>query len=217
MPIYWLLFTANSYIPVFHQLITDGSIHPAGIYNYLLAITGQLSTFSTDENLLPQDFPLYEHTNAAKGFSKIEKNLIQLFGDITPAKNYFQVPLERKGETIFIGQVKDQTILKESAFFLVCSSDQHDESLMNDLPQKLRVASPDMIKQVLSSATPALPIKYVSRPPAGVPVKPQSLYFRMEKQGQFWKQIENSKTIVIYKPSEHKEIQIELIAVKVSE
>jgi type VI secretion system protein ImpJ len=217
MPIFWLLFTANAYIPVLNQFLTDGNIHPAEIYTYLLTLTGQLTTFSTDENVLPQDFPVYDHTNCAKGFMKIEKNLMQLLGDITPAKNYVQIDLEKKGDTIFVGQVKDSSVIKESRLFLICSSETADENLINDLPAKLRIASPDLIKQVLASATPALPIKYVPRPPAGVPVQPQSYYFRLEKDEKFWKPIETNKAVVIFKPAEFKEIKLELIAVKTAE
>jgi len=217
MPIFWLLFTTSAYIPIINQILTDGSMHPAEVFNYLLTLTGQLTTFSTDENLLPQDFPLYDHTDCTKGFLKIEKNLMQLLGDITPAKNYIQIDLEKKGETIFVGQVQESSIFKESKLFLICSSDAADENLINDLPAKLRVASPDLIKQVLSSATPALPIKYVPRPPAGVPVQPQSYYFRLEQDAKFWKPIVTNKAVVIFKPAEFKEIKLELIAVKTSE
>jgi len=217
MPIFWLLFTSSACIPVLNQFLSDGNVHPAEIYSYLLKLTGQLSTFSADENILPQDFPLYEHSNCAKGFIKIEKNLMQLLGDITPAKNYVPIELEKKRDTIFIGQVSDSSLLKESRLFLICSSESADENLINDLPAKLRVASPDMIKQVLASATPALPIKYVPRPPAGVPVQPQSYYFRLEKDDTFWKPIETNKAVVIFKPAEYKEIKLELIAVKTAE
>ena len=217
MPIFWLLYSVNSYIPILSQFLSDGQIHPEEVYSSMLSLTGQLSTFSADENILPQDFPHYDHNNPTSGFQRIEKNLMQLLGDITPAKNYIQIDLEKKGETIFVGQVADKSVFKDSKFFLVCSSDTLDENLVNELPMKMRVASPEVIKQVLSSATPALPIKYVPRPPAGVPVRPQSHYFRLEKEAQFWKQIENSKTIVIYKPSEFSAVEIELIAVKTSE
>ncbi len=217
MPIFWLLFTANTYIPLLNQFLSDGSVHPAQVYHALLSLTGQLTTFSTDDNIVPQEFPLYDHMDSAKGFLKIEKYLMQLLGDITPAKNYLSIELDKKGETIFVGQVKDSSIMKEYRFFLICSSETSDENLINDLPAKLRVASPEMIKQILSSATPALPIKYIPRPPAGVPVRPQSYYFRLEKDEKFWKPIEKSQAIVIYKPSEFKEVEIELIAVKTSE
>ena len=217
MPIFWLLYTVNAYIPMLSQYLSEGNVHPIDVYGSLLSLVGQLSTFSGDENILPQDLPQYNHTNSAAGWQKIEKNLMQLLGDITPAKNYIQIELEKKGETIFVGQVKDAAILKTSKFFLVCSSDSLDEKLVSELPLKLRIASPEVIKQVLSSATPALPIKYVPRPPAGVSVQPQSSYFRLEKDGQFWKAIENSKTFVIYKPSEFSAVQLELIAVKTNE
>ena len=217
MPIFWLLYSVNAYIPILSQCLSEGLVHPENVYSSLLSLTGQLSTFSASENILPQDFPNYDHNNPAGGFQKIEKNLIQLLGDITPAKNFIQIELEKKGETIFIGQVADKAIFKDSKFFLVCSSDTPDENLVNELPVKMRIASPEVIKQVLSSATPALPIKYVPRPPTGVPVRPQSHYFRLEKEGQFWKQIENSKTIVIYKPSEFSAVELELLAVKTSE
>jgi len=217
MPIFWLLYSINSYIPLLSQILADGNVHPETVYSGLSVLAGQLCTFSADENLVPQNLSHYDHGNPTNGFRKLEKQLMQLLGDITPAKNFINISLERKGETIFVGQMTDKSVIKESKFFLVCTSDTADENLVNELPVKMRVASPEIIKQVLSSATPALPIKYVPRPPAGVPVRPQSHYFRLEKEGQFWKQIESSKTIVIYKPSEFKDIEIELIAVKTNE
>ena len=66
MQIFWLLFTANSYIPLLNQFLNDGEVHPADVYNNLLSFCGRLSTFSTDENILPQDFPLYNHDNSTK-------------------------------------------------------------------------------------------------------------------------------------------------------
>jgi type VI secretion system protein ImpJ len=217
MPIFWLLYSVNAYIPTLSQFLSDGNVHPQTVFSSLSSLAGQLTTFSSDDKILPQEFPQYDHNNATSGFQKIEKYLMQLLGDITPAKNYISIDLEKKGETIFVGQVADKSVFKDSKFFLICSSENTDENIVDQLPMKMRVASPEIIKQVLSSATPALPIKYVPRPPAGVPVRPQSHYFRLEKDGQFWKQIEDSKAIVIYKPAEFNEIEIELIAVKTSD
>ncbi|MEJ2055657.1 MAG: type VI secretion system baseplate subunit TssK, partial [Calditrichaceae bacterium] len=217
LPVYWLLYTSNTYLPILNQNLTDGFIHPKDIYQILLSLAGQLSTFSIDDKMLPQDMPLYDHSNPAKGFIKLEKTLLQLFGEITPAKNYINVGLEKKGETIFVAQVKDTGIFNDYIFYLICTSEVSNEDLLNEIPLKFRIASPDMIKKILSSATPALPIKYIARPPTGVPVSANSIYFRLEKEIQFWRPIIESSTIVIYKPSEFRELQIELIAVKKSE
>jgi len=148
MPIYWLLFIINSYIPLINQFSVLGKSHPAEVYSVLLSLAGQLTTLSTEEKLIPKNLPVYDHANSFTGFSTLEKIIRQLLSEITPTKNYTVIDLDKKGDNIYIGKVKDDAILEKSEIYLICSGELEESKFTNDLPNKMRIASPEMIKGI---------------------------------------------------------------------
>jgi type VI secretion system protein ImpJ len=214
LPLYWHLSSLNTYIPHLNQFISSGKYHPQLVFNSLTALAGLLTTFSTDDSILPGDLPVYDHNNLTAGFMNVEKKIRRLLGDVVPQKNYLSLGLEKQGENLSICSVKEPTVLKDFDLFLVCSGEIPEKKLINEVPMKFRVASPDMINEVLSTATRALNISFSSHPPSGLPSKPGVQYFKLEKQGPFWTAIEKSQSLVIYIPAEFKGIDLDLIAVK---
>jgi predicted component of type VI protein secretion system len=72
-----------------------------------------------------------------------------------------------------------------------------------------------MIKEVLSSAVNALPVKYALKPPPGLPGRQNSYFFHLQKDEVFWKAIVSKGSIVIYIPAEFAGLGIELAAAAV--
>ncbi len=214
MPLYWHLSALNSHIPLLNQFLSSGKFHPQLVFSSLISLIGLLTSFSTDDGILPGDLPVYDHSNLTSGFINIEKKIRRLLGDVVPQKNYIKLDLEKQGENLSICHIKEPAVFKESDLFLVCSGEIAEKKLINEVPMKFRVASPDMINEVLSTATRALNINFSSHPPAGLPGKEGVQYFKLEKQGPFWTAIEKSQSLVIYIPAEFKGLNLDLIAVK---
>ncbi len=214
VPVYLNLFAINAYIPVLNQYLSQSGVHPATVFESLLSLTGQLATFYPDDMVNVNDLPLYSHADPSGGFLKLEKYIRQLLGDIVPAKNYVTVDLQKKGETLYVGQIEDGTLLDESTLYVICKGDIPETKIEDEFPSKMRVASKEMIHEILSTATRALPVTYSSQPPNGVPSRPEHNYYKIEKQGHFWKSIQKNRTLAIYIPAEFRNVSIELIAVK---
>ncbi|MCK4894652.1 MAG: type VI secretion system baseplate subunit TssK [Calditrichia bacterium] len=211
---YWHLSSINSFIPLLNQFLSVGRFHPLHVYDALLSLTGLLSSYSTDEGILPGDLPVYDHGNLGPIFIGIERKIRRLLGDVVPQKNYIQIKLEKQSKNLYNSKIEEASLLKEANFFLVCSGDILEKKPVDELPMKLRIAAPEMINEVLSTATRALKITFSSHPPAGVPSKPGVHYFKFDKQGPFWLAIEKSQAMVIYIPAEFEGLQLELLAVK---
>jgi type VI secretion system protein ImpJ len=211
---YWHLSSINSFIPVLNQFLSLGKFHPLHVYDALLSLTGLLSSYSTDDDILPGDLPVYDHASLGPIFIGIERKIRRLLGDVVPQKNYTQIKLEKQSENLYNGKIEETPLLKDANFFLVCSGEILEKKPVDELPQKLRIAAPEMINEVLSTATRALNITFSSHPPAGVPSKTGVHYFKFDKQGPFWMAIEKSQAVVIYVPAEFKGLQLDLLAVK---
>ena len=214
LPLYGHLTAINSAIPLLNQMVASGKDHPQQAYETLLSLAGLLTSFSTDDSVVPGELPIYDHHNLTNIFINVEKKIRKLLGDVVPQKNFVMLSLDKQSESLSIGQIKDAELLKNAEFYLLCGGDIEQNKIVNELPQKMRVASPDMINEVLTTATRALKINYSSQPPAGMADRAGYKFFKLEKQGPFWAAIEKSQSLAIYVPADFQGIKMEFLAVR---
>jgi type VI secretion system protein ImpJ len=210
---FWALQTLNMNIPLLNHFNSVGKSHPEGLYLSLLAMAGQLSTFTPELNITPRSFPTYDHNNLTNCFRQLQGKIRQMLDGILPTANYVQIPLEKEGESLYQGRIGDTNLLQSARFFLKVSSDQPERKIIDEIPTNLRVASPDTINAVLSSFRTALPLKHTSVPPNVLPMQEGTMYFLLEPTGPFWDAIYQSNALSIFVPKELRDIRIELVAV----
>ncbi len=210
---YGQLNAISTHTPLLHQYHESGKAHPFEVYQTLLSAAGGLTTFSNDTSILPTSFPVYDHNNLSQIYLTIEQQIRQLLGEIVVEKNYQVIPMEKKSENMYQAQL-DAAILENSNLYLKCTGDVPAQKLKTELPNTLRVASPEMIAEVLSTATRALPVSYSSKQPPGLPPDEEAHYIELEKRGPFWNGIQKEQGIAFYLPSDFTVLQIELVAVK---
>jgi type VI secretion system protein ImpJ len=201
----------NTFIPLINHFYALPKHHPEDLYLNLSALAGQLSTFSP--GIHPQNFPLYEQENLSRCFNEIETEIRTLLDNLVAAAKYIPLPLVKRGESMYEGRISDPGLFERAVFYLVVSSDMPERDMIDQIPTNLRVASPDMISAVLSSFRKALPLKYTSVPPAGLPKRAGILYFQLEPGGPFWEAILRNQCLSIFVPAELRSIKIEAIAV----
>src|SRR5581483_2787372 len=68
---FWLLYTVNTWLPVFRHLFEARHGHPESLYNAMLGIAGSLTTFSA--SLRPRDLPLYDHDDLGACFTDLDE------------------------------------------------------------------------------------------------------------------------------------------------
>jgi predicted component of type VI protein secretion system len=57
-------------------------------------------------------------------------------------------------------------------------------------------------------------MEWEPRPPTGAPAGPELQYFRLGKDGHFWKQIQSDQAVAIHVPAHLKGLSMQLIAVR---
>jgi len=210
---YGQLSAISTFLPLVHQYHEGGKTHPFEVYRTLLSAAGNLTCFSNDTNIGPTSFPIYDHDNLSQIYQTLEQQIRQLLGEIVVEKNYQAIALSKQSENMFQAQI-EAALIDQSNFYLKCSGEYDDKRLQSELSNKIRVASPDMITEVLSTATRALSVSYSADPPPGLPPDENAHYFVLEKRGPFWDGIKRESAMAIYLPSEFDQLDLELIAVK---
>ena len=207
-----LHLAASTYVPLLNHHHAGAGSHPEDLYKTLLALAGHLAAFTPGVTVAPRAYPVYNHTDLTACYGELEAILDEVLGGATPKANYTRVALDEQRENLYLAR-PEAGLLDRAEFFLVVRDDTLSESrLTQDLPQMIRVASPDTIDAVLRSYTRALNVEHTNRLPSGVPMDDRATYFQLQKRGPFWEAIQQSGGIALFVPAEFGTVQLEMIA-----
>jgi type VI secretion system protein ImpJ len=206
-----MLHSIFSYIPVLSHYNHVGKIHPEALFITLVRLAGELSLMSPDAN--PKDLPPYEHMNLSRSFRELDLKIRNIVEHISPTR-YVTIPLEKRGETMFVGQVSDRSLLEKGQFFLSVSGGESEDGVRDLLLKRLKIGAMDDMDLIVNAAMPGVKFRHVPRPPSSIPAKTGHQYFQWETQGGFWDRIKQSQSLALYVPSDLQETTIEVLVTK---
>ena len=209
--IFWLLHTVNAAIPTISHLFRTNLVHPERLYVEMAKLAGQLMTFAV--NLQPKDIVRYDHDDLYFTFSQLSAQLRELLETVIPTR-CVPIALEKVRETLYIGRVTDDKLLKEAAFYLAVSAKMSDARILETVPRVVKIASRDVIEVVIGSALPGVSLSHVSPPPAPIPARIGFHYFALDTSNHYWDSIKGARVIAVYIPDEIPNEQLEMYAVK---
>jgi type VI secretion system protein ImpJ len=209
---FWLLHTVNSYIPLLTHYHDSQCVHPEQLFLAMASLAAELTTFITDEGG-PSDLPKYSHTNLKGTFVELNRKLRILLEKAIDVR-CVPIPLERTKESLYVGRILDDRLLARAQFFLGVSARMTEAQLVEDVPRNSKIASIDTISYLLGQALPGVRLSAVPVPPGPVPVRTGFKYFRLEKVGNYWEAIANSRSICLHFPMKFSDLKLELFAIK---
>jgi len=209
--VFWLLHTVNSSIPVMAHFFRSPLVHPERLYLEMASLVGKLLTFSTDYN--PKDIVKYDHDDLHFTFSNLSAQLKELLETVIPSR-CVPIILEKTRETLYVGRIEDERLLKEAGFYLAVKSQMPEAKLIEGVPRVVKIASRDAIDQVIGAALPGVVLTYSNPPPAPIPARVGFKYFMLDTIGPYWNGIRGSKVIAVHVPDEIPDEKLEMYAVK---
>lgn len=209
--VFWLLHTINSSIPEMSHYFRSPLIHPERLYLGLCELVGKLMTFSLEHH--PKDIVKYDHDDLYFTFYNLSTQLKELLETVIPSR-CVPIPLEKTRDTLYVGRIEDERLLKEAGFYLAVRAQMPESKLIEGVPRVVKIASRDVIDSVIGSALPGVVLTYSNPPPAPIPARVGFKYFQLDSIGPYWNGIAGSKVISVYVPNEIPDEKIELYAVK---
>lgn len=209
--VFWLLHTVNAELPELMHLLRTRLVHPERLYVTLARLAGTLMTFTTDRH--PKDIIRYDHIDLYLTFSQLFAEIRELLETVIPTR-CVAIPLEKQRDTLYVGRVQDDRLLKEAAFYLAVRAQLPESRLIDTVPRVVKIASRDVIDAVVGSALPGVVLTHASPPPSPIPTRVGFHYFGLDSIGPYWETIRGSHTIAIYVPDEFPDVKLELYAVK---
>ncbi len=208
---FWLLHTVNSYVPILSHFYLESKRHPEQLYLALAQLVGELSTFSLQAD--PRDVPRYDHENLYKTFDELEQKIRFLLETIIPSK-YVIIPLVKTPELLYVGQIHDERLFANAQFYLAANAQIAPTRLIEDVPVKSKISSPDEVGALIGRAVPGVSLIHEPIPPSSIPVKPGYKYYTLHTSGRWWEAICKARRLALYLPDEFPELKVELVAVR---
>jgi type VI secretion system protein ImpJ len=207
---FWLLHTVNRAFPVLSHLFKSPLSHPERLYMALAELTGELLTFSSSANLT--DIPAYDHDNPGPAFMQLEQLIHDLLDTVISAR-FAVIPLVSAGSSMFIGQLESENLLENADFYLSVESQLPTTQIIDTVPLKLKVGSPEDVEKILNSALPGVRLSHAAQTPGAIPVRIGNVYFALEPGSSIFERMKQARSICLYVPNTLMDVKIELIAV----
>jgi type VI secretion system protein ImpJ len=209
--VFWLLNTINSSIPTMAHYFRSPLIHPEKLYIEMSTLVGRLMTFSVESH--PKDIIKYDHDDLYLTFYTLSGQLKELLETVIPSR-CVPIILEKTRESLYVGRIEDERLLKEAAFFLAVRSQMPESKLIEGVPRVVKIASRDVIDSVIGAALPGVVLTHSNPPPAPIPTRVGFKYFMLDTIGPYWNGIKGSKVIAVHVPDEIPDEKLEMYAVK---
>ncbi len=209
--VFWLLHTINSSIPTLSHYFRSPVLHPEPLYLNLGELVGKLMTFSLEYH--PKDIVKYDHDDLYFTFYNLSTQLKELLETVIPSR-CVAIPLEKTRDTLYVGRIDDERLIKEAGFYLAVRAQMPESKLIEGVPRVVKIASRDVIDSVIGSALPGVVLTHANPPPAPIPSRVGFKYFQLDSIGPYWNGIAGSKVISVYVPNDIPDEKLELYAVK---
>jgi type VI secretion system protein ImpJ len=205
---FWLLYTVNSYFPVFSHLFESKQVHPEELYSAMTSLAGSLSTFSL--KLRPRDLPLYAHENLGPIFTELDEKLRSLLETVVPT-NLISLPLKQVQNSIYATAIDQDKYLANTRLYLAVSAETSEENIIKRVPQLVKVCSATHIEHLVKQALAGVQLKHLPNPPSVIPVKLKYQYFSLNQTGAAWEAVTRARNFAAYVPGDLPNPTLELL------
>jgi type VI secretion system protein ImpJ len=207
---FWFVHGINSSLSVLRHLYASERAHPEQLYLEMARLGGALCTFGLDSD--PQTLPLYNHDDLSGCFQALDKHIRSHLELVVPS-NCVSVPLRPTDRCFYEGDITDPRCLGRSQWVLGVRAQIGELELMLRTPKLAKVSSGPLVREVVKTALPGLPLSHFPTPPSAVAPKVEFQYFGISRTGKQWEDILQSKTIGVYMPGEIPEPELELLVI----
>ncbi|MCF8104198.1 MAG: type VI secretion system baseplate subunit TssK [Desulfohalobiaceae bacterium] len=212
------LRSLNRFAPVLYHLLEFKEVHPWTIYGLLRQIIGELSTFSNRINAFGETsenislLPAYDHGRLSECFNQAGTLISELLNEIIIGPEHV-IRLTRV-EDGFQGEVPPKALDRRNVFYLIIRSEQAEASILRAVSNIAKLCSIEQMPTLAARALPGVPLEQSKVPPPGLPRRPNSYYFRIDREHNLWEFVQRHQNIQLYWEAAPEDMQVEVVILR---
>lgn len=194
----------NAAYAYFESFVGLRGLTPLFVYRELCRIVGQLAIFTRGRR--PPKLPGYDHENLGSCFYTVIKYIQMALETMAPAafeKRYF----ERMGERLQVSLEPGWLTPAKSLYLGVETelADQQCQELLAGMDMKM--GSGAQVEHIFKRALRGLNLVPIVRPPRQLPAGQGIVYYQVERDQTYWKDVSDSYSMALRMNLEHADFQ----------
>lgn len=207
-----LLQVVNRWQPLVAHLAEAPLLHPEAFYRMLVAMAGELATFTAPGKRPPQ-FPPYRHEALRESFEPVIAALRNSLSAVME-QTAVPIPLQQRRYGVWVAVVPDLTLLDTAAFVLAAKADMRSEDLRRQLPAQSKIGPVEKIRDLVNLQLPGIAVGPMPVAPRQIPYNAGYLYFEFDKRSTMWRELKTSGGIAFHFGNEFAGLDLQLWAIR---
>lgn len=207
-----LLQLINRAEPQFSHLARCTGAHPEALYRAMLALAGELATFTSDGKRCA-DYPLYRHDRLAESFAPLIADLRKSLTLVMDA-HAVPIPLEERQFDIRVAAMPDRELLRSATFVLVVNAQMPPEVLRNAFASQVKIGPVEKIRDFVNLQLPGIALRPLPVAPRQLPYFAGHSYFELDRSSEYWRQLSGSAGFALHVAGEFPGLQIFFWAIR---
>lgn len=206
-----LLQVINRYEPLLLHL-SKHPIHPENLYQQLIMLAGELSTFNTSIRR-PGEFPVYRHDEITDTYLPVMGTLRHSLSAVLE-QTAVALPLQQHQYGIYTATITDRNLIGKATFVLAVNASIPTEELQRHFPAQVKSGPAEQIRQLVNLQLPGITLRPLPVAPRQLPYHSGFAYFELDKTSELWKHMTTSGAFAFHIGGEFPGLEMEFWAIK---
>ena len=207
---YLMLMVLNRTLPVLKHLKQLPSVHPERLYEKLISLAGELTTFEETDRRA-RDFGRYRHDAPRDTFKPVVDDIRRLLSrDVGRA---LRLPLEQRRENSFAALVEDPNLFASATFVIEVSAALPLAQIQQQFPMLCKVGPSTRMKEIIVNNMPGIKLVHTPNPPPQIRVVANHVYFVVDKMSPLWRDFSVAPAIGMHFAGAWPGLELELWAI----
>lgn len=202
----------NRYKMILSHFNTDISPHPLHFYHCLIQLIGEASTYMSEKRTLELSYQYY-HLDLHKTFFPLMDVLRNYLVDVLE-QTVIELPIQDRGNGWRLSMIQDVSLIGSANFILAITADMPADFVVTRILQTLKIGAVERIQDIVKLQLPGISLRHLPLAPRQLPYFAGYTYFELERKGEQWGLMEQSKALAMHLAVELPNIKLKLWAMK---
>ncbi len=185
------------------------NVHPEDLYRTLLALAGELATFSPTR--MARAYPPYDHDMLSETFEPLLSD-IQYFLSLDLGRA-IRLDLVRRAPNAFTAAVNDRALFRTATFVLDVASGRPLRDIQMQFPVQCKIGPNTRMKDIVNTHLPGIELVNTPTPPRQIRAMMGHVYFVLDKASPLWPEFSTAASFGIHLSDDWPDLTLDLWAI----
>ncbi|MBO0904358.1 type VI secretion system baseplate subunit TssK [Jiella sonneratiae] len=184
--------------------------HPVELYRELVALAGELATFSTERCARP--YRPYDQDDLKATFEPVLDDIQRLLA--IDVGRPVRLDLEARGSNQFVHHIRDRNVFRDATLVLEVAAARPPAAIREKFPHLCKIGPNTRMNEIVQTHLPGVQLVHMPTPPRQIRTYSDRVYFYFDKQTPLWREFSVASGIGIQVSADWPELSMELWAIR---